>query len=79
MLATVKQYLQSFNGKKHHHILCPAILLCNNKNQGKIFPNIQEIKKYCFHKHSCKNFQRKDFSQLKYEFRSQDKWSCGEQ
>lgn len=74
MLATVQQYLQSFNGKEHHHILCPALPLCNNKDQGKIFPNIQKkIKKYCFHKHSCKNYQRKDFSQPKYEFRSQDK------
>lgn len=80
MLATVEQYLQSFNGKKHHHhILCPAIPLCYNKNQGKIFSNIQEIKKYCFHKHSYKNYQRKDLSQSKYEFRSLDKWSRGEQ
>lgn len=73
MLATVKPCLQSFNGKEHHCILCPDIPLCNNKNQGRIFSNIQEIKIYCFNKHSCENYQRTDFSQPKYEVRSQDK------
>lgn len=64
-LETVEQCLQSFNRKEHHHILCAAVPLCGNKKQGKIFSNIQEIKKYRFHKHSCKNYQRTDFSQPK--------------
>lgn len=75
----MEQCLQSFDEKEHHHIFYPAIPLCNNKNQGKVFSNIQEIKKYCFHKHSCKNYGRTDFSQPKYEFISQDTWSHGEQ
>lgn len=79
VLATVEQCLQSFNRKEHHHILCAAVPLCGNKKQGKIFSNIQEIKKYRFHKHSCKNYQRTDFSQPKQEFRSEDKWSHGEE
>lgn len=46
---------QGSNRKEHHCILYPDIPLCNNKSQRKIFSNIEEIKKYCFHKDSYKN------------------------